>query len=506
MKSLIHSLIRISAFVTKEIAEVMRQPRLLLTLVLGPFLILLLFGVGYRNQARVLRTLFVTPADSPLRQQIEEYAPTLGDQLDFQGIVATKEEALARLRRGEIDVVVVTPENAYATIQSSQQAAFELFHREIDPFQVDYVTYFGQLYIDEVNRRVLLAVTQQGQTDANQVEDDVKAARANAAAMRQALQAGNRDQARQEQGQLVQRVDNISLALGASLGLLSGVQANVGGGTDEAAQIMDSLASVRQNTDSLNDSQASGSAQELEQATQVETDLAKLEERLQAFTSIDANVLVRPFRSEAKSIATLQPRPIDFFAPAVLALLLQHLAITFAALSIVRERSGGTMELFRVSPLSAAETLIGKYVSYLIFGTVIGVLLTLLLIFGLQMPMLGNWWNYALVVLALLFTSLGFGFVISLISQTDSQAVQYTMLLLLTSVFFSGFMMSLDTITPAVRVVSWSLPTTYGIVLLRDLVLRGVPPDAGLLGGLAGIGLGLCLLAWWMLRRRLMTS
>jgi ABC-2 type transport system permease protein len=120
--------------------------------------------------------------------------------------------------------------------------------------------------------------------------------------------------------------------------------------------------------------------------------------------------------------------------------------------------------------------------------------------------MLGNWWNYALVVLALLFTSLGFGFVISLISQTDSQAVQYTMLLLLTSVFFSGFMMSLDTITPAVRVVSWSLPTTYGIVLLRDLVLRGVPPDAGLLGGLAGIGLGLCLLAWWMLRRRLMTS
>jgi ABC-2 type transport system permease protein len=39
-------LIRISAFLRKELFEVSRQPRLLATLVGGPFLILLIFGAG----------------------------------------------------------------------------------------------------------------------------------------------------------------------------------------------------------------------------------------------------------------------------------------------------------------------------------------------------------------------------------------------------------------------------------------------------------------------------
>jgi len=53
--------IRTSSFLIMEIVEILRQPRLVLTLVLGPFLILLLFGIGYRNEARPLRTMFVVP-------------------------------------------------------------------------------------------------------------------------------------------------------------------------------------------------------------------------------------------------------------------------------------------------------------------------------------------------------------------------------------------------------------------------------------------------------------
>ena len=37
--------IRISSFVRKEMAEILRQPKLVATLILGPFLILLIFGV-----------------------------------------------------------------------------------------------------------------------------------------------------------------------------------------------------------------------------------------------------------------------------------------------------------------------------------------------------------------------------------------------------------------------------------------------------------------------------
>jgi ABC-2 type transport system permease protein len=420
------------------------------------------------------------------------------------GVTSNEQEALDRLRRGEVDLVAVTPPNAYDTIRSNQRAIFTLYHHEIDPFQVDYVNYFGQVYIDEVNRRVLVSITEQGQKDAAEVKNDVRQARGNAATLRQALQTGDQATADRSQASLSNNVDAVSLALGASLGVLNGVQQTLGPGeSGQAADILQSLNSVQENTDAMRSnggSSGTGSsdnASQIERVSKIEADLAKLDDQLNEFTSISPDVIVRPFGSESKSIATLQPNASNFFAPAVVALL----AVTLAALSIVRERTVGTMELFRVSPLSAGETLIGKYLSYMLFGAVITALLVLLMVFGLKVPMLGNWWNLALVMAVVLFTSLGIGFLISLISQTDTQAVQLTMIILLTSVFFSGFLMSLDMISKPVQVISWALPTTYGIVMLRDIFLRGALPNLLLLGGLAAIGIALMLLSWMMLRR-----
>jgi ABC-2 type transport system permease protein len=94
--------------------------------------------------------------------------------------------------------------------------------------------------------------------------------------------------------------------------------------------------------------------------------------------------------------------------------------------------------------------------------------------------MLGNWWYFVLVIAAVPFTSLGIGFAISIGSQTDSQAVQYSMIILLASVFFSRFIMNLDLLWLPVRVISWLLPTTY------EWIVRGF----GLLIELAGHGGG----------------
>lgn len=501
-------IIRLSAFIRKEIVEVIRQPRLLFSLVLGPFLILLIFGIGYRNVARPLRTLFVARENTPISQQIEQYAATLGPQLVYEGVTSDQAAALELLRDGRVDVVAVTPPDALEKIRASEHATFILYHREIDPFQVDYVAYFGQIYIDEVNRRVLMEMTREGQSEASDIRTDVAEARVNAATLRQAILAGDESVALREQSALSGNVDRVALALGASLGLLSGVQQTVGGeGQGSTSELLNLLTGIRENNENLERQIPSpeNNIQRLERLAQIEEDLMQLEIQLAEFTSINPGVLVRPFTSEAQSIAPLQPEASDFYAPAVIALLMQHLAMTFAALSIVRERTVGAMELFRVSPLSAGETLIGKYISYMILGGLIGTLLTLLMVYVLGVPMIGDWRHLALVIVTILFTSLGFGFIISLISQTDSQAVQYTMIMLLTSVFFSGFLMSLDMIWEPVQVVSWALPTTYGIVHLRDIALRGIPPDWILLGGLALIGLVLFILAWFLLRRMIAT-
>src|SRR5262249_22300405 len=120
---------------------------------------------------------------------------------------------------------------------------------------------------------------------------------------------------------------------------------------------------------------------------------------------------------------------MTFYAPGVLALIVQHIAVTLAALSLVRERLLGAMELFRVAPVSLRQVLIGKYLGYTLFIAIITAALMCLLVFTpLAVPFLGS--VLLFVGLAALFAlaSLGIGFVISAWSSSDSQAVQLSML------------------------------------------------------------------------------
>jgi len=506
MGNFFRGIIRASSFFRKEIFEILRQPRLVATLVLGPFLILLIFGIGYRDESRSLRTLFVVQPNSAISEQdIQQFGKSMGSLFIYAGVTGNLNEALDQLRQGQVDLVIVEPQDAINTIKNNQQAAFTFYHHEIDPAQVIYVKYLGWLYVGAVNRQVLQSFAVQGQKDAVDLHASLQEAHQNISAMRGAVQSGDEALAQQKQQDLAGNVDAVSLAVGTSLGLLDSLQQTKGTSDGSADPVQSTLTDLRQNTKELGNS-TDNKDERLARIDKIDKDITDLDSKLVEFQSVDPAIIVSPFRSETKSEANIQPTVSDFFAPAVLALLLQHLAVTFAALSIVRERNVGTMELFRVSPLSAGEALFGKYISYMLFGGVIAAILSALLVFVLQVPMLGNWWYFVLVIAAVLFTSLGMGFVISIVSQTDSQAVQYSMIILLASVFFSGFIMSLDTLIPSVRVISWSLPTTYGTLLLRDIALRGVDPNWALLGGLTAIGLVLMFISWRLMRRLITSS
>jgi ABC-2 type transport system permease protein len=283
----------------------------------------------------------------------------------------------------------VEPEAITSTLQNNQQAVLTLYHHEINPVQVSYITYLGWLFAGQVNQQVLRSFVAQGQTDAVDVQTSLQVAHQNVAALRLAVQSGDEAQAKQKQQGLSGNVDAVSTAVGASLLLLDSVQQQQGNTAGSNSALKSTLADLRQNTNQLNDSPGTND-ERLARLDKIDKDLTDLDSQLAQFQSIDPAIIVSPFRSEIKSVAIIQPSISDFFAPAVLALLLQHLAVTFAALSIVRERNVGTMELFRVSPLSAAEALFGKYISYLLFGGVIAAILSALLVFALHMPMQGN--------------------------------------------------------------------------------------------------------------------
>jgi ABC-2 type transport system permease protein len=420
---------------SKELTEILRQPKLILTLVFGPFLIMFLFGLGYPDQNRTLRTTFVVEDPSSVQggdlKLFTGSIPAIADQ----DVENSKDVALANLAINKTDLVILIPKDPYGTVKSNQQAKFIVYHNEVDPFQIAYIQSVARIYTDEVNRRILQNVTEQGQVNAGSVQGDLENAIAKTQALKQAVPPGD---------------------------------------TNTAAQVND-----------------------------LEKDLTNVNEQLTTFRSLGSDVLVNPFTVDTTPLSNIQFTPTDFFAPAVIILLLQHLSITFASLSIVRERRSGIMELFRVAPITALETLIGKVISYLSFEILLAGIITLLAVWLLKVPMFGSWTNYAIAVVVLLFTSLGVGFLISLISDTDTQAVQYSMLLLLASIFFSGFFLDLRLMWQPIKILAWSLPATYGIRMLQDIMLRGTSIPPLIVEGLALIGIGLFLLNWILLRRKM---
>jgi len=123
MGNFFRGIIRASSFFRKEIFDILRQPRLVATLVLGPFLILFIFGIGYRAQSRTLRTLFVAPPNSAIAaQDIQQYGKSMDSLLVNAGVTGNQNEALDQLQGGQVDLVIVEPGDATSTIKNNQQA------------------------------------------------------------------------------------------------------------------------------------------------------------------------------------------------------------------------------------------------------------------------------------------------------------------------------------------------------------------------------------------------
>ena len=112
----------------------------------------------------------------------------------------------------------------------------------------------------------------------------------------------------------------------------------------------------------------------------------------------------------------------------------------------------------------------------------------------------------AAVAVLVILASLGIGLVISALVRTESEAIQYAMMLLLVSIFFSGFFIPIDRLIPPVRVVSYLLPATYGIEALQQVAFEGRTPDLLLVGGAVAYALVTLLTAWALLRRQGITT
>jgi ABC-2 type transport system permease protein len=216
---------------------------------------------------------------------------------------------------------------------------------------------------------------------------------------------------------------------------------------------------------------------------------------------MNPETVARPVKAVVENRAPVDPALLTFFAPAVLALVLQHLGITVTALSMVRERGSGAIEILRIAPISSTELLVGKYIAYAVMALLVAAAVVKITTDLLGVPVVGDPLELALLVVLLTFAALGTGLIISLISDSERQAVQLAMLVLLVSVFFSGFVLPVSELRMPVRALAYALPVTYAIPAFQQEMLRGTLPDPTALAALGGMGVMLFALSVLRLRR-----
>ena len=477
----------------KELAEILRQPRLLALLVVGPFVLLLLFGTGFSQDSIRLRTVFVGQDGSVYEQMLDESGDQLDEFVDSQGFVTDQDAALATLDDGGTDLVVVFPDDPLAAVLAGESATIEVFNREMDPIQQTAIGIAARMAVQEVNATVLSTI-------ASEAQDRVApAATLTAALVEVAADIDERDPAdpaiADRLSTVETQLDDLDSVIDGSINLLDRLAPEAA----DTAGLVDARAIVDDLRTQAGDTATFDSATFLAGAEQLSGTINQV-------TTVDPEVLVRPFAVETSSVIETDIDPTDYFTPAALALLLQHLALTFAALSLVRDRSTGLFELLRIGPLTSTQILLGKCAAYLLIGSVVAAALTASAVFFLGVPFSGEIAWFAGMVVGVLLASLSLGMVLSSISQTESQAVQYAMLTLLAALFFSGFVLGLDSLTYPVKLISWTLPVTYGIRSFQTVMLLGEPPSTDDIVGLAALVVVYGSIAAFALQRSLRSA
>ncbi len=394
--SLVKWFARILAFMGKEVIETMRRPGAIVSLVVGPFLILLAFGFSYNGIRRPLNAVVVAPPSSGLPTDVGSYAQYQTPGLQVDHVVQDEPSGRRLLDSGTDDLVIVAPSDLQQRFQAGQQSTIQVEYSILDPIRASNANLLADQISSEVNKQLIKGVAQQGESAA------AAAGQPNA----------NR---------------------------------------------------------------------------------------------IPPEVIAEPTKAQTTNLSPTTPGVVAFFGPAAIALVLQHIAVTLIALALVRERARGRPQVFRISPTGTPEIVLGKFAAFLLLGMLVGAILVGAIVGVFAVPVLSPMSLVAGVVLLLLLASLAFGSAIAAISDYERQAVQLSLLMLLASVFFSGFVLSVDEFHALGQAIAFALPVTHGVRLLQDLMLRGTLPGADV-AALAAIAVVLFIPSLVLLRRSLVEA
>jgi ABC-2 type transport system permease protein len=168
----------------------------------------------------------------------------------------------------------------------------------------------------------------------------------------------------------------------------------------------------------------------------------------------------------------------NIMVPGLIGFVLLAVGTIITSLGVVRERAEGTIEQLAVLPLRPRDVIIGKIAPYFIFGIVDLVLITGIGLLLFDVPFRGSILMFAAGGLLFLFVALGFGVLVSTVSQTQGEAIQLALMVMIPQILLSGLIFPLTSMPMGVRWIGYLLPLTYFVMIVRGVFLKATPIDA----------------------------
>jgi ABC-2 type transport system permease protein len=174
----------------------------------------------------------------------------------------------------------------------------------------------------------------------------------------------------------------------------------------------------------------------------------------------------------------VEQRSALYIVPGLMAVILLMISALLTSLAITREKELGTMEQLLVSPLRPREIILGKIIPYIGLAAADGVLVLLVGYAAFGVRVAGSLLLLAAISFIYIFCALAIGLLISTLARTQQQAMLMVIpATLLPTIILSGFIFPVDSMPVALRCISYIVPATWFLRIIRAIILKG----AGLL-------------------------
>jgi ABC-2 type transport system permease protein len=168
-----------------------------------------------------------------------------------------------------------------------------------------------------------------------------------------------------------------------------------------------------------------------------------------------------------------------FIMPSLIAIITTLGALIVTALSLAREREQGTLDQLLVTPLTPALIMLGKAIPAVMISVIQATMILLVGILAYHVPFSGSVLLLYTAMIAYALALVGFGLLISTISNTQQQALLGVFTFMMPAVLLSGYVAPVENMPAWLQPVTWIDPLRPFIVISKGIYLKNL--------GLAGV-------------------